>query len=603
MVDFRVDAANGDDKLNRLRWNFIEKNQTIQHANNGERTMTTISKWLLCGFVLVPLAMILLLAGRNNGLSKQGIANAEDNKAAVKQNGSASGSTATVSVPENDHLSAYAEITGIAEAKILRGLQTKVSLEFDDMPLEKVMKTLAANANIPLLIDEAALAEEGIPTDEPVSARIQNRTVEQVIDRLLKPLGLTWITENEVLMITTTIEAEEKLVRRVYDVKGLLDWNEQAQRMGRGDIKNPTLGASNFSDDAVTGDWLIEALPKHSAGPWENIDGVGGKLDLVGDRLIVRQSQQMQKEVWGMLTVFKGFIDGRLKYGSKAVRRPGYPSDVDLAIQQALLKKTSADFKDAALTSVLSVLGKSIGQTILLGETALAEEGIDSNEPISLVLEEISLQSLLRLILEPLGCTYYVEEGTIWVTTEIAAEENLFTTVYDVRDLLKRESGSGDFILSMQMETNGVWEDFGGSGGTLSLPLPGMLVCRQTHKVQAEIALSLYDMRKRLAEVPQPKPRPQPDPNRIVVRFYPTIDRERATDLEKAIAAFVAPGTWKSGSGEATIHVVGETLVIGNTAGVHKQIRKFLDNLRSAEDSDNIGPSPPSRFGGGGSVF
>ncbi|MBT4864387.1 MAG: hypothetical protein HON53_04595 [Planctomycetaceae bacterium] len=566
--------------------------------------MTTISKWLLCGFVLVPLALVLLLAGRNNGYSGQGIVNADDNKAAVEPKDAAPGSAAVAAaVPVKGHDDSYAEVSHKAEAKILRGLQTKVTLEFDDTSLQEAMKTLAARAKLPLLFDETAMSEEGIAIDEPLSARIQNRTAEHAIDRLLKPIGLTWIIENEVLLITTLINAEERFVRRVYDVKGLLDWNEQAQRLARGSTENPLPGAFHFSGDEVAGDWLIEAIQQHSTGPWDAIDGVGGTPDLVDDRLIVRQSQPIQKEVLGMLTVFEDFIQGRLKSGSKAVRRPGYSYAVDLAIQQSLLKKASADFKDSALRSVLSVLGKEIGHTILLDKIALSEEGIADDEPISLVLEEISVQSLLTLILEPLGCTYYVEEGTVWVTTEIAAEETLFVTVYDVRDLLKTESGSGDFISSLQKDTSGPWEDIEGAGGTLGLALPGMLVCRQTHKVHAEIALSLHDMRKRLAEIPQSKPRPQPDPHRIVVRFYPIIDRERATDLEKAIVTFVAPGTWKSKNGEATIRVVGETLVIGNTAGVHKQIRKFLDDLRSAEDSDASDFRPSSPSGGGGSVF
>jgi hypothetical protein len=563
--------------------------------------MTTISKWLFCGCVLVPLALFFLLAGRNNGHSRHGIANADGNIAMVEPNGAASASAAVVSVPVNDHLTAYAEITRKAEAKILRGLQTRVTLEFDDTPLDKAMKTVAAHAKLPLLIDETSLDEEGIALDEPVSGRFQNLTAEQAIDRLLKPIGLTWIIEHEVFWITTLIGAEEKLVRRVYDVKGLLDWSEQAQRLGREEFETPTPGASSISDDALTGDWLIEALQKHTSGPWENIDGDGGTLDLVGDRLAVRQNQQVQKEVLGMLTVWGVFIDGQLKYGSKAVRRAGYPFAVDLAIQRALLKTTPANFVDAGLKSVLAVMEKKIGHTIILDENALEEEGIADDEPVSLVLEGISVQSLLTLILQPLGCTFYVEDGAMWITTEITAEENFFVTVYDVRGLLKTESGSRDFIESLQKETNGVWQDSDGEGGTLDLPLPGMLVCRQTYRIHAEIALNLHDMRKRLAEVPQTKPRHQPDPNRVVVRFYPTIDRERAVDLEKAIAAFVAPGTWKSKSGQATIHVVGETLVIGQTAAVHKQIRKFLDDLRSAEDSDESDFRPSSRSGG--SVF
>ena len=183
--------------------------------------MTTISKWLFCGCVLVPLALLFSLPGANNGHSKHQIANGDGNNSKIEPNGAASGSAAVVSVPMNDHLAVVVEIARKAEAKIRRGLQSRVTVEFDDTSLDEAMKTVANQAKLPLLINETSLGEEGIELDEPVSGRFQNLTAEQVIDRLLKPLDLTWIIENEVLLITTFIDAEEKLVQQVYDVKRL----------------------------------------------------------------------------------------------------------------------------------------------------------------------------------------------------------------------------------------------------------------------------------------------------------------------------------------------------------------------------------------------
>jgi len=73
---------------------------------------------------------------------------------------------------------------------------------------------------------------------------------------------------------------------------------------------------------------------------------------------------------------------------------------------------------------------------IIIDETALEEEGIDTQEPINRVLSGITLRSALKIILEPLELTYVIEDEVMKITTEVKAEDILSTRVYPVGDLV-----------------------------------------------------------------------------------------------------------------------------------------------------------------------
>ena len=48
----------------------------------------------------------------------------------------------------------------------------------------------------------------------------------------------------------------------------------------------------------------------------------------------------------------------------------------------------------------------------------------------------VSLRSVLRLMLEPLGLTYLIEDEDMTITTQVKADEKMSTRVYPVGDLV-----------------------------------------------------------------------------------------------------------------------------------------------------------------------
>ncbi len=108
------------------------------------------------------------------------------------------------------------------EREIERQLSTPVTLNFTNAPLKTVIDDLRAFKGINMWIDEAALAEEGISTDRPVSIKLDQISLRSALNMLLQNMHLTYIIKDEVLQITTRKAAQGKLNPVTYQVADLV---------------------------------------------------------------------------------------------------------------------------------------------------------------------------------------------------------------------------------------------------------------------------------------------------------------------------------------------------------------------------------------------
>jgi hypothetical protein len=106
--------------------------------------------------------------------------------------------------------------------KVLRGPLHSTGIEFTDTPLEEVANLLQEEYDIPVQLDKPALEEIGLGADEPITVKLQNISLLAALRLMLKTKQLTYIIQDEVLLITTPEEAEQDLVTCVYDVRGLI---------------------------------------------------------------------------------------------------------------------------------------------------------------------------------------------------------------------------------------------------------------------------------------------------------------------------------------------------------------------------------------------
>ena len=126
--------------------------------------------------------------------------------------------------------------TGDAEQRIEKALRSPLhttGLDYTEQPLQDVVTQLADEYGIPIQLNKTALEEAGIGTDAPVTISLHNISLRSALRLMLKNLQLTYIIQDEVLMITTKEDAEKDLVVKVYPVADLVLPIDATQLGGR----------------------------------------------------------------------------------------------------------------------------------------------------------------------------------------------------------------------------------------------------------------------------------------------------------------------------------------------------------------------------------
>ncbi len=102
--------------------------------------------------------------------------------------------------------------------RIDAALRDLAQVEFIETPLKDAIDYIGQLHRITIVIEENALTEEAIPLDEPINLVLSGITLESMLHRMLNRLGLTYIIEDEVMVITTQTAADEKWETCVYDL-------------------------------------------------------------------------------------------------------------------------------------------------------------------------------------------------------------------------------------------------------------------------------------------------------------------------------------------------------------------------------------------------
>ena len=471
------------------------------------------------------------------------------------------------------------------EAAVRRALETRVTASFDERPLNEAIHELAKSSGLVMWIDQPAFQGEGVTVDESVTATLHDVPLRRALDRLFEPFGLTSVVDGEVLRITTKLAAEEILVTRVYDVARLVP-------LGR---ESPA-GEPTSEDD---GAWLVTLVQAMATGPWEDIDGTGGQVRLAGGSLIVRQTDANHREIDGVLAGLRTLAAGTTEV-KRIDMRPAGAANGNAALHRKLAQLVTVRFEDKPLDEAFTELISEAGIPLVISETALTEEGIAIDEPVTAKLQDVTLATALRLITEEKGLAAVVDEGTLVVTTQLDAAERLHPVLYDVRDLVASALTLEELESVLGRIIQGPWQKIDGAGGVIA-PVPaGALAILQTQGSHAELARLFDDLRRQQQQrTPEEAALARPKRLRaddVVLRFYPQ-PKERAADVLNAIRTFVLPESWVGARPAGTAQIVQGTIAIRHTVAAHKQIQQFLTAL---DKSRAVGTPPPQGFGSPG---
>jgi hypothetical protein len=89
-----------------------------------------------------------------------------------------------------------------SERILFMSLNERSEVNFNQIPLSRVMQLFSEQYNIPIVIDEIGLKEQNITSEEPISLVLPEVSFRSALNLILKPLRLTYVIEDEVLRIT-----------------------------------------------------------------------------------------------------------------------------------------------------------------------------------------------------------------------------------------------------------------------------------------------------------------------------------------------------------------------------------------------------------------
>lgn len=155
--------------------------------------------------------------------------------------------------------------------------------------------------------------------------------------------------------------------------------------------------------------------------------------------------------VVGVLSLVVGFaLTGSNAYGQKTDEEiianaelfeartvPSFPKPgaVEAKILHSLGDPVDVDWQDKPLEEALNDLENLHGLEIWIDKQSLQDEGIGTDQQITLRLKGTSLRACLKLMLEPLGLVYVIEDQVMKITAASALHTKTVTRIYPVGDL------------------------------------------------------------------------------------------------------------------------------------------------------------------------
>ncbi len=259
------------------------------------------------------------------------------------------------------------------------------------------------------------------------------------------------------------------------------------------------------------------------------------------------------------------------KRGDGSLRMGGARSDKAKEIERRLMETTRLNVIDTPLGKVLDDLATWQGINIVPDLPALEEKGISLSRPVTVKLEQVSLKSVLNVLLHQVNLTYVVEDGILNVTTKEHAQGKLQRTIYPVAELvIPVENGANvgplnpldrNYHQQMQSPATGGTTPYSGVG---SMTTSGTSVGSPGSGFASGAGMANASWNKSGAA------------------------QTREDQLIQLITSAVQPQTWASMGGQGTIDYFPQTmsLVINQTADIQEQVADLLNTLRKLQDAE-----------------
>ena len=184
-----------------------------------------------------------------------------------------------------------------SQTEIQLALGKLVSLECTDVPLIKVIREIKGMIDVNVVVDEGALAEEGVSIKAPINIVLSGISARSALKLILEPLQLTFIEDDEVLKITNRVRAKGELIVATYAIDDLV-------RVLAQDAMTTTTNAKSPKENRVEELKAVSELITKTISPdsWD-VAGGRGTIQLFGvtDSLVIRQTNDVHIEIGELL--------------------------------------------------------------------------------------------------------------------------------------------------------------------------------------------------------------------------------------------------------------------------------------------------------------
>lgn len=174
--------------------------------------------------------------------------------------------------------------------KIDEVLSKEIHGEFFDDALLDCFDILGDMLEVKFFVDEAALSKIGLGRATPVTISFRELQCEVALSRMLSPLKLSWSVEGEAILITTSEEAQARLVRRVWNVADLIEMGDADEGTREKRLKDTLATIEN-------------TIAPES---WEAVGGPGTMSGMSSmNTLVVQQTPHVIREIDRLLSELK----------------------------------------------------------------------------------------------------------------------------------------------------------------------------------------------------------------------------------------------------------------------------------------------------------
>ncbi|MFN0056174.1 MAG: hypothetical protein ACKV0T_28840 [Planctomycetales bacterium] len=258
----------------------------------------------------------------------------------------------------------------------------------------------------------------------------------------------------------------------------------------------------------------------------------------------------------------------------KDLRLQSEEESAEERIEQSLSETVSVNFGELALARVLDQLKSQHKLPLWIDRRGLDDAAVSLDQPVTLVLENVHLETVLNLLLEPLQLEWVVQDEVLKITTLQRAALGAETRTYEIQNLIDAGHTPEELIEAIEKcLAPDSWGDKAHQGAIRHSG--GILICRQSQRVQSLVAGLLMEL-DLLAEKQEFETFRDGSEGPVTLKVYHT-RQFPADQLARELPQLVAIDSWKNE--EVNVRAIQGALLIRQTPRVHAELRRFLEHL------------------------